>query len=113
MRSIMPTRTVVSPLAELNSKEILNTLTAFKRGDFSVRLSVEKTGIAGKIYDALNDIFELNDKMQREFERIARTVGKEGKILQRASLGIDRGDWSACVDSVNGLIGDLVQPSTE
>src|SRR5205807_2560874 len=42
-----------------------------------------------------------------------RAVGKEGKINQRATLGSATGDWAACVESVNGLIGDLVQPSTE
>jgi len=40
-------------------------------------------------------------------------VGKEGKIYQRASLGGSSGGWSDCVDSLNSLIGDLVQPSTE
>src|ERR1700760_396529 len=51
--------------------------------------------------------------MASEFARISSAVGKEGKINQRASLGAVSGDWSECVDSVNGLIGDLVQPSTE
>src|SRR5206468_1214337 len=40
-------------------------------------------------------------------------VGKEGKINQRATLGSASGRWAECLDSVNGLIGDLVQPSTE
>src|SRR6185503_17818099 len=41
------------------------------------------------------------------------SVGKEGKIAQRASIGSASGGWAACIDSVNSLIGDLVQPSTE
>jgi len=32
----------------LNQRELLKILTAFKRGNFSVRMSVEKTGLAGK-----------------------------------------------------------------
>jgi HAMP domain-containing protein/signal transduction histidine kinase/CheY-like chemotaxis protein len=51
--------------------------------------------------------------MSREFARISNTVGKEGKISQRASLGTVSGGWADCIESVNGLIGDLVQPSTE
>ena len=51
--------------------------------------------------------------MAAEFVRISSAVGKEGKINQRASLGSASGDWSECLESVNGLIGDLVQPSTE
>jgi signal transduction histidine kinase/CheY-like chemotaxis protein/HAMP domain-containing protein len=97
----------------LDYRELLGALTAFKRGDFSVRMPVDRTGMAGKISDTLNEIFELNDRMLKEFERISRVVGKEGKINQRATIGIDRGGWSNCVEFVNGLIGDLVQPSTE
>src|SRR5205823_2421846 len=35
------------------------------------------------------------------------------KITQRASLGGAGGAWQAAVDSVNGLIADLVQPTAE
>ncbi|HWB85182.1 MAG TPA: HAMP domain-containing protein [Bryobacteraceae bacterium] len=97
----------------LDVKTLLNTLVAFRDGDFSVRLPVDQTGIAGKIADTLNDIFKLNNGLATEFERISSGVGKEGKISQRASLGVVSGGWAACLDSVNSLIGDLVQPSTE
>jgi HAMP domain-containing protein/signal transduction histidine kinase/CheY-like chemotaxis protein len=92
---------------------LLKTLIAFKNGNFSVRMPVDETGVAGKIADTLNDILELNQKMAREYERISRAVGKEGKITQRASIGSASGAWADCVESVNSLIGDLVQPSTE
>jgi HAMP domain-containing protein/signal transduction histidine kinase/CheY-like chemotaxis protein len=92
---------------------LLKTLIAFKNGNFSVRMPVDETGVIGKIADTLNDILELNQKMAREYERISRAVGKEGKINQRASIGSASGAWADCVESVNSLIGDLVQPSTE
>jgi HAMP domain-containing protein/signal transduction histidine kinase/DNA-binding response OmpR family regulator len=101
------------PITELDTSVLLKTLVAFKDGDFSVRLPVDQTGIAGKIADTLNDIFKLNARMASEFARISSAVGKEGKINQRASMGSASGDWAECLDSVNGLIGDLVQPSTE
>jgi HAMP domain-containing protein/signal transduction histidine kinase/DNA-binding response OmpR family regulator len=97
----------------LDTSTLLRTLIAFKDGDFSVRLPVDQTGLAGKIADTLNDVFKLNERMASEFARISRAVGKEGKISQRASLGSAFGGWAQCLDSVNGLIGDLVQPSTE
>jgi HAMP domain-containing protein/signal transduction histidine kinase/CheY-like chemotaxis protein len=97
----------------LDTSTLLKTLIAFKDGDFSVRLPVDQTGVAGKIADALNDIFKLNERMASEFARISSAVGKEGKISQRANLGSAFGGWAECLDSVNGLIGDLVQPSTE
>src|SRR5438128_1843776 len=97
----------------LDQRELLKILTAFKRGNFSVRMSVEKTGLAGKIADTLNEVIELNEKMARELARVSNSVGKEGKIYQRASIGGSSGGWADCVDSLNSLIGDLVQPSTE
>jgi HAMP domain-containing protein len=97
----------------LDPKQLLLVLTSVKKGDFTVRMPVEKAGIAGKVADTLNDIIELNEKMTRELERINVVVGKEGKITQRASLGSAGGAWAECVDSVNQLIGDLVQPTAE
>src|SRR5579872_3878423 len=97
----------------LDTKTLLKALVAFRDGDFSVRLPVDRTGVEGKIADVLNDIFKLNERMASEFSRIGTAVGKEGKINQRASLGTASGDWADCLESVNGLIGDLVQPSTE
>src|SRR5436305_1467478 len=102
------------PVTEvLDTSTLLKTLIAFRDGDFSARLPVDQTGIPGKIADTLNDIFKLNERMSSELARISNTVGKEGKINQRASLGAASGGWAECLDSVNGLIGDLVQPSTE
>src|SRR5580698_10427512 len=98
------------PVSEaLDTSILLKTLIAFNDGDFSVRLPVDQTGIAGKIADTLNDIFKLNARIASEFARISSAVGKEGKINQRASMGSASGDWADCLESVNGLIGDLVQ----
>jgi len=96
----------------VDTTELLNALIAFKNGDFSVRLPADRTGVGGKIYDALNEIFEQNEQMTEEFARISNAVGKEGKITQRAG-SIAKGGYAACVESVNSLITDLVQPSTE
>src|SRR5579872_6212854 len=109
----MSARNVAIPQPALDKRELLKVLSAFLRGDFSARMPVESNGIDGKIAEALNDVIELNEKMVREFGRISNAVGKEGRINQRASLGNHGGGWTACVDSLNTLIGDVVQPSTE
>ena len=102
------------PIAEiLDANQVLATLIAFKKGDFSVRLPVNQIGLAGKIADVLNDVFELNENMANELSRISTAVGKEGRIGQRAALAASSGNWASCVESVNSLISDLVQPSTE
>src|SRR5690242_19898474 len=97
----------------LDKRDLLKFLTSFRRGDFSVRLAAESDGIDGRIAETLNEIIELNEKMCSEFRRISTAVGKEGRINQRAGLGSHSGGWEECVDSINALIGDVVQPSTE
>src|SRR3954454_21949064 len=76
---------------------ILNTLAAVKKGDFTVRMPLDQTGLAGKVADALNEVIELNEQMANELVRIATVVGKEGKTVQRASLGKSRGSWGTSI----------------
>src|SRR6478752_4966951 len=92
----------------LDTRQILAALTAFKRGDFSVRLPDDWTGLAGKVADTFNDVIALNQRMTLELERIGRVVGKEGRISQRASIGDVSNGWADSIGSVNALIGDLV-----
>jgi HAMP domain-containing protein len=101
------------PNDKLDEKQLLRTLVAIKKGDFSVRMPIDQIGIAGKIADTLNEVIELNESMAKELERISKLVGKDGKINQRASLGSAGGEWVACIDYVNTLIADLVQPTAE
>src|ERR1700678_2911717 len=96
-----------------DKRELLKVLMAFRRGDFSVRMSAGHDGAEGKIAEALNEVIELNQKMAKEFAKISTAVGKEGRINQRARLGDHGGGSADCVDSINTLIGDVVQPSTE
>src|SRR5213080_3687504 len=98
---------------KLDAKRLLTGLAAFKRGDFSARLPDDWTGVAGKIADAFNELIRTNQRMTRELERIRRVVGKEGRITQRASLGDVSDSWADAIRSVNDLIGDLVQPTSE
>nr|WP_317109375.1 response regulator [Chroococcidiopsis sp. SAG 2025] len=112
-RVTMTTATANPDSDALDLKQLLQTLLEVKKGNFSVRLSSEQTGIAGKIADTLNDIIETNEQMTTELARISTVVGKEGKIYERASISGAKGSWQASVNSVNTLITDLVQPMAE
>ncbi|MGI9105202.1 MAG: HAMP domain-containing protein, partial [Pyrinomonadaceae bacterium] len=102
------------PITEtLDSKLLLKTLMAFKKGDLTVRLPTDWTGEAGKIADTLNDIMELNDQTAKELERISRVVGRDGKITQRANVPTATGGWKGVIDSVNDLIDDMARPTNE
>src|SRR5690242_2362436 len=97
----------------LDAKRLLMALRAFKRGDFSVRLPEDLTGVEGEIASTFNDVVELNDQMIRELARVSSVVGRDGKISQRGKLPGATGSWEACIESVNTLIGDVVHPTTE
>jgi HAMP domain-containing protein len=92
---------------------ILSVLTELQRGNASVRLPAEWTGMFGKIAETFNDVVEQNESMYGELERLSRVVGREGKLNKRASVGYVRGFWRDSIECVNGLIDDLVHPTTE
>jgi HAMP domain-containing protein/signal transduction histidine kinase/CheY-like chemotaxis protein len=45
--------------------------------------------------------------------RVGQIIGREGRMTERARLAGAEGAWSTTIDSVNGLIDDLVRPTTE
>jgi len=92
---------------------ILGALNALKRGDLTVRLPQEWTGVSGRVADVFNEVVERNDRMTQELSRLSRVVGKEGKLGKRGSLGDVTGFWRDSIDSVNVLIDDLVHPTSE
>jgi HAMP domain-containing protein/signal transduction histidine kinase/CheY-like chemotaxis protein len=95
--------------------DLLLALRAADRGDFTVRLSPgASAGIVDEIANALNRVVARNERLASEMERVERVVGQEGRMTERVSLGSDvAGQWLTSVDAINGLIGDLVQPTTE
>ncbi|MCS0580579.1 response regulator [Massilia pinisoli] len=98
---------------QLDVKLLLSTLMALKKGDFSVRMPSDWTGVSGKIADTLNDIIETKEKMVEAVTEVSRVVGREGHLTQRATLPGVVGGWSTIISSVNTLIDDLVRPTTE
>jgi len=94
-------------------RHILQIIKAVQQGDFSVRISLEDSGVIGEISNALNELIERKEKMANEFVRVSKTVGREGKMTERASIGTVRGAWATSIDAINSLIGDLVQPTNE
>ncbi|HXD43957.1 MAG TPA: HAMP domain-containing protein [Pseudolabrys sp.] len=84
-----------------------------RSGDFSVRMSADHEGIAGKIADTFNDIVAANERMSRELERVGEVVGREGRTRHRVKFSLPGGAWSEMEVSVNTLIDDLLWPTKE
>jgi hypothetical protein len=73
----MPTGQLAANTSDtLDTRQLLKVLMAVKKGDFSLRMPVEHTGVAGKIADTLNDIIDLNQHMTDEFARISTVEAK-------------------------------------
>jgi signal transduction histidine kinase/CheY-like chemotaxis protein/HAMP domain-containing protein len=98
---------------QLDEVMLLEVLAEVERGDFSVRMPLEWTGVAGKIADRLNNIIAANQTLGAELANVSRLVGKEGRLSQRLVLRGSDQVWSDSARSVNGLIDDLVYPTTE
>jgi CheY-like chemotaxis protein/HAMP domain-containing protein/GAF domain-containing protein len=94
-------------------RQLHDALCALEAGDFGVRLSLNGDPIISEISDAFNRIAAQNERLTNEVVRVSTTVGREGQMADRASLGRVTGGWAVTVDSMNSLITDLMQPTTE
>src|SRR5262249_12473451 len=90
-------------------------LRAIRQGDFAVRLPSDGTadGLLSEITLAFNALAEQNTALVSEIDRVARKVGFEGNIDDRASLGPATGSWAVAVSPVNSLIESMAFPTVE
>src|SRR6185312_10145137 len=97
----------------LDVHELLSALQAMRIGDFSVRLPGDRTGVAGRVADAFNDIVGANARMAQQLERVGQVVGRDGQTRTRVRFGLSNGAWGEMEHSVNTLIDDLLWPTTQ
>ncbi len=88
-------------------------LKAAAAGDFDVRLPARRKDEIGRLEAAYNELAARNAALEAELVRIAQIIGREGRMTERARLDDAGGAWSTSIGSVNGLIEDLVRPTTE
>jgi CheY-like chemotaxis protein/signal transduction histidine kinase/HAMP domain-containing protein len=97
----------------VDGRELLRVLARVQQGDFTARMPLEWTGVAGKVADHLNDVIIANQALETELLRISNVVGQRGELSRRAVLGASGQSWSASLESVNNLIDALVRPTSE
>src|SRR6202165_107174 len=97
----------------VDAKVLLSVLAQVKGGDFTARMPLAWTGVAGKVADGLNEVIIANQALGAELARVSRVVGKEGELSQRVTLGGWTQCWSGSVESVNSVIEALVRPTSE
>ncbi|HEX2357063.1 MAG TPA: HAMP domain-containing protein, partial [Micromonosporaceae bacterium] len=92
--------------------ELASALRRVRQGDLKVRLP-RRVGLAGEVADAFNEVVALQHQRNREFVRISRVVGREGRMTERLDEESYEGAWADGVRAVNSLIDDLGRPTTE
>ncbi len=107
MRSSAPVDTT------LDSAVLLAVLAQVRSGDFTARMPLEWTGVAGKVADGLNDVIIANQALETELARVSVAVGEQGKLSQRVALRGASRSWIRSVESVNDLIEALVRPTID
>ncbi|MDQ1374117.1 MAG: hypothetical protein QOJ09_1455, partial [Actinomycetota bacterium] len=97
----------------VDAKVLLTFLAKLEGGDFTARMPLDWTGVAGKAADGLNDVVIAQQLLETERGRVSRVVGREGRLSQRVILAGPTQRWSGSVESVNSLIDALVRPTSE
>jgi CheY-like chemotaxis protein/signal transduction histidine kinase/HAMP domain-containing protein len=100
-------------LTAYDLEDLLERLQALQEGDFSARLPESGEPLMVDIARAFNNVAGLNEQLSREVGRISTTVGRQGQMTDRVSLGAVSGGWEGTTDCINSLITDLMQPTTE
>jgi HAMP domain-containing protein/CheY-like chemotaxis protein len=93
--------------------ELRDALRAARNGEVGVRLNARRAGLAGEVARAFNEHAEMRERTTRELVRVSRTIGREGRLTERAELPGLSGTWAQTLDAVNTVIDDLVRPTSE
>ncbi|HLE56746.1 MAG TPA: HAMP domain-containing protein, partial [Rhodothermia bacterium] len=94
-------------------KSLLAGLRDLRDGEFEVRLPMSTDPLMSALAEAFNGIAERNERLSSEVIRVSMTIGREGQMHERASIGRATGGWATMTSSLNSLIGDLASPTTE
>ena len=66
-----------------------------------------------ELFEVYNEIAERQQHLASELSRVHRVAGREGRYSERLDGGMGEGGWARCIDAANGLVADLVRPTSE
>jgi HAMP domain-containing protein/signal transduction histidine kinase/CheY-like chemotaxis protein len=93
--------------------ELRDAMRAARNGELGVRLNGRRAGLAGELARAFNDLADTRERTTRELVRVSRTIGREGRLAERAELPSVSGTWAQQLAAMNTVIDDLVRPTAE
>ncbi|HEY3183001.1 MAG TPA: HAMP domain-containing protein, partial [Gaiellaceae bacterium] len=100
-------------VAAADLQALLQALRGGVRGERGLRLDTRKKGIVGELHKAFNELSQTRERTTDEIVRVANTIGREGKLTERAEIKGAEGSWRASLDAVNSMIEDLSRPTLE
>jgi len=98
---------------DLDQRQLLAALRAFRRGELDVRLPDDLVGVDGQICEAFNDLVQFTSALSTEVTELRQTVGIEGRTHKRLSKSAARGGWAHYVTGVNALLDDVTAHTTD
>ena len=102
------------PLSARAAREhLIAALRSADDGDFSVAVVSDGTAGMDEIARLFNSVMIKQHRVVNDLVRVSRSVGRQGKIRERASTDGLSGELALAVESVNSMIADLVQPTSE
>jgi CheY-like chemotaxis protein/signal transduction histidine kinase/HAMP domain-containing protein len=93
-------------------QDLVAALRAARDGQDNVRLSA-RSGAMGDVAKAFDQLAERREGLTGELERVAKVIGRDGRLTERARLRNAKGSWAGAVASVNDMIDDLGRPIIE
>jgi HAMP domain-containing protein len=100
-----------SELTDAQLDKLVSALQAAANGDFTVRLRAD--GPLADVAAAFNALVERNQRVTKEFTRVSKVVGREGRINERADAAGAPGSWAEKIGAINELIDNLARPTIE
>ena len=96
-----PSRAPANGTVEVSKQdlqELLDALRSARDGEDGVRLSARKSGVMGDVAKAFNQLAENREGLAGELNRVARVIGREGRMTERAHLKGAKGSWRESAD---------------
>ena len=92
---------------------VCQALAEAEAGNDKAKVTTRRGGLDGELARRVNALIQRQTQFSRELTRVARVVGRDGRMEERVKFDGTTGSWAAAVASTNGLIDDLVRPTNE
>ncbi|MEU7629416.1 HAMP domain-containing protein, partial [Nocardia sp. NPDC049220] len=90
-------------------RSIAQVTTAVARGDLSQKIDVDARGEILELKTTINTMVDTLSSFAAEVTRVAREVGKDGRLGGQAEVEGVSGTWKRLTENVNELAGNLTR----